>query len=73
MAVPWWRWPRRDGRGRRRRGRRRSGTGRGRGAGRGRNRRHGNGLGIAVSPAGDRLFQVRTKTDHRQLLDLLER
>ncbi|WP_338320484.1 deoxyribonuclease [Streptomyces lonarensis] len=31
------------------------------------------GLGIAVSPAGDRLFQVRTKTDHRQLLDLLER
>ncbi|NJP67811.1 deoxyribonuclease [Streptomyces spiramenti] len=30
------------------------------------------GLGIAVSPAGDRMFQVRSKTDHRQLLDLLE-
>ncbi|MFX4291778.1 deoxyribonuclease [Streptomyces bohaiensis] len=29
------------------------------------------GLGVAVSPVGDRLFQVRSKTDHRQLLALL--
>ncbi|MCN9244621.1 TatD family hydrolase [Streptomyces sp. RY43-2] len=30
------------------------------------------GLGIAVSPASDRLFQVRLKTDHHQLLSLLD-